>query len=135
MQMLDGVNQHLKISANTITVLSDEGKTAGMIRNLETYYNISRMNERMDLEVTAKKLMGKEAIYCKRFLSRLFKSGTEWFYLIDDKENDKIQEWLGFCPQGVNPKDIAFMNTQEEAALAFGATSIHAASLHDGRGI
>lgn len=135
MKLTDAIGKSIRINANSITVLNDEGKTSGMITKLDTYYNIPQMNERHDLTSKARQLMGKQGDNWRKFLSRLFKDGKEWFYIVDEKENAKIQEWLDFCPQGINPQDITFMNTQEETATAFGASIIHVSSVIDTRKI
>lgn len=41
MAIKDIANKTIRISARTITVLNDEGKTAGMITGIETFYTMA----------------------------------------------------------------------------------------------
>ena len=140
MKMTDLIGKNIKISAGTITLLSESGKTAGMVRSLDTFYNIrnNRLERQTEMLLwkAAREISGDEIGMetGQKFLRRLFRDCGTWYYIIDEAEIATINEWLAEYPVGfVNPRTVAFLEKQEQAAIDFGATIIRVASAKDTR--
>ena len=147
MKMTDLAGRNIKISAATIVVLNDAGKTAGMIKGVETYYNIRASYGMRGADETKLWKATKNSFdndvrmqMGNKFLKQLFKSGGEWFYIIDEKEIAHINSWIEEYPNAVergaiNPRTVEFLEKQEQAAIDFGATIIRASIIKDSRNI
>jgi len=141
MKMEDITGKNIKISAATITVLNDDnGKLAGLVRNLETYFNLNASRSRGYAELSPlwKASRHFDADRQTKFLSRMFKDNFKWYYIINEAEIASIEKWLEEYPDAttrgiVNPKTVEFLETQEQVAQNFGAIIIRVASIKDTR--
>lgn len=121
MRIEDIAGKKIRISASTITVLNDAGKTAGMITGVETFYKM-QVREQLEHHGRARKAGVKN-------WSRLFLIRGQWYFIADDAALARSKEWEAF--DGPVPRER--LEQAEITAIAFGATVIHVARADDTR--
>ena len=80
MKIQEIAGRRVKVSRSTISVLNDDGKTAGMITGVDTFYN---MPPREQIEHAGKlRRLGIDRL--KMDWRRMFFVKGVWYYLADD---------------------------------------------------
>ena len=82
MQINDITNKRIAVSAHTITVKNQEGKTDGMVRNISTLDNI-QPNKQLDFSSKLRKAGLSREIMMK-YLDKIIVYEGEMFFLVDD---------------------------------------------------
>ena len=117
MKIQEIAGRRVKVSRSTISVLNDDGKTAGMITGVDTFYN---MPPREQIEHAGKlRRLGIDRL--KMDWRRMFFVKGVWYYLADDG----ALAWAH--------KPIARLEEARQAAEQFGAEIIHVARITDTR--
>lgn len=125
MKIQDIAGRRVKVSRSTISVLNDDGKTAGMITGVDTFYN---MPPREQVEHAGKlRRLGIDRL--KMDWRRMFFVKGVWYYLADDG----ALEWAHKFRKIDGDKPIARWEEAKQAAEQFGAEIIHVARITDTR--
>lgn len=125
MKIQDIVGRRIKVSRSTISVLNDDGKTAGMITGIDTFYN---MPPREQVEHAGKlRRLGIDRL--KMDWRRMFFVKGVWYYLVDDS----ALEWAHKFREIDGDKPIARLEEARQAAEQFGAEIIRVARITDTR--
>lgn len=82
MQINDITNKRISVSAHTITIKSETGKTAGMVRNISTLDNI-QPNKQLDYSTKLRKAGLSREIMMK-YLDKIIIYEGDMFFLVDD---------------------------------------------------
>ena len=82
MEIKDISGKRISVSAHTITVKSETGKTAGMIRNISTLDNI-QPNKQMDFSSRLRKA-GLSRELMMKYLDKIIIYEGDMFFLVDD---------------------------------------------------
>jgi len=131
MEQLAGKN--IKISGSTIVALNDAGKTAGMVRGLDTYYQMS-FRDQMEWRKYVKQLHHRYEHY---LVGRLFRDCGRLHYIIDDAEVTGLEEWAQMCNEHNRPDLIGpgyeQLKLAHKLAAEMGAAVIHVAGVKDTR--
>lgn len=125
MKIQDITGRRVKVSRGTITVLNVEGKTAGMITDVETFYT---MPPREQFEHVGKlRRLGINRLIMD--WARMFFVKDSWYYLADDAALARAYEFQVI--DGDRP--IAKLEESKQAAEQFGAVVIHVERITDTR--
>jgi len=125
MKIEDIADKNVTISKSTVSIIGENGKTAGMITNITTFYNVP-VREQFEFSNAAHKLgVDRKLIDW----SRMFRINGKWYYLLDESKLAKAYEYRKI--DGIKP--ISRIEDAKVAAVQFGAVIIPAASIHDGR--
>lgn len=125
MKIQDIAGRHVKVSRSTITVLNGEGKTAGMITGVETFYT---MPPREQFEHASKlRRLGIDRL--KMDWARMFFIKGVWYYLADDATLARAREFQAI--DGDRP--VVKLKESKQAAEQFGAVVIHVERVTDTR--
>ena len=125
MKIQEIAGRRVKVSRSTISVLNDDGKTAGMITGVDTFYN---MPPREQFE-HADKLRRLGIDRLKMDWRRMFFVKGVWYYLADDG----ALAWAHKFREIDGDKPIARLEEARQAAEQFGAEIIHVARITDTR--
>lgn len=125
MKIQDIAGRRVKVSRSTISVLNDDGKTAGMITGVDTFYN---MPPREQIEHAGKlRRLGIDRLAMN--WHRMFFIKGVWYYLADDG----ALEWAHKFREVDGDKPIARLEEARQAAEQFGAEIIRVARITDTR--
>lgn len=125
MQILDIAGRRVKVSRCTISVLNEDGKTAGMITGVETFHTLPA-REQFELAGKLRRL-GIDRL--KMDWDRMFSVKGVWYYLADDG----ALSWARRFREIDGDKPIARLEEGERAAEQFGAVVIHVERVTDTR--
>lgn len=125
MKIQEIAGRRVKVSRSTISVLNDDGKTAGMITGVDTFYN---MPPREQFEHAGKlRRLGIDRL--KMDWRRMFFVKGAWYYLADDGALAWAHQFRGTD----GDKPITRLEEARQAAEQFGAEIIHVARITDTR--
>ena len=82
MELREISGKRISVSAHTITIKTETGKTAGMVRNISTLDNI-QPNKQMDYSSRLRKA-GLSRELMMKYLDRIIIYEGELFFLVDD---------------------------------------------------
>lgn len=124
MNMQNITGKNIKVSARSITVLNEAGKTAGVVTNVKTFYTLYSSRQIFDLAQAIKKA-GIDR-YDIDWL-RMFEVGGQWYYVENMSANE---QYIHFGDE----RAIEKSRRNKRAAEQFGAIVITVNNVYDTRG-
>lgn len=125
MKIQEVAGRSVKVSRSTISVLGDDGKTAGMITSVDTFYNMPPREQFEHVGKLRRLSIDRLNMDWRRMF---FVKGT-WYYLADDG----ALAWAHQFREIDGDKPIARLEEARQAAEQFGAEIIHVARITDMR--
>ena len=119
MKIQEIAGRRVKVSRSTISVLNDDGKTAGMIFNMPPREQIEHAGKLRRLGIDRLKMDWRRMFFVKGV----------WYYLADDG----ALAWAHKFREIDGDKPIARLEEARQAAEQFGAEIIHVARITDTR--
>ena len=117
MKMQDLENQKIRIGKTSITVIGDNGKTAGIVRNIKTW----EVTSPRDTFPIWKQI---KSIFSAGKCDRIILDGNTVYYICNMRFEKMVREKPAFAD--LLQEDITNEKTVEQLALENGITVIHA---------